>query len=76
MIKRLDNQGRIVIPANWRKKYGVKRVKIIVRDDMLIIKPFVSKKLSDLFDTLEMDIKAPLTDWKKLKKELLTGEQT
>ena len=73
-IKSLDKQGRIVIPSKWRKKHKVKKVKIIIRDDEILIKPVKSPKLTELFDSIEIDIKSPLTDWKKLKREMLTGE--
>lgn len=75
IIKEIDDQGRIVIPAKWRKKYNAKKVKLIIKDDEVIIKPIVTKKLSDLFDTIEVDLKAPLTNWKKTKAELLSGEE-
>jgi len=74
IIKEVDNQGRIVIPSKWRKKYDVKKVKVIIKGEELIIKPVKAPKLTELFDSIEIDVSSPLTDWKRLKKELLTGE--
>ncbi|MGQ4891423.1 MAG: AbrB/MazE/SpoVT family DNA-binding domain-containing protein [Candidatus Njordarchaeia archaeon] len=76
VIKELDDQGRLVLPARWRKRNKAKKIKLIIRDTEIIIKPVRTVKLSQLFDTIEVDVKSPLTNWKKLKKEMLLGEST
>ncbi len=75
IVKEADEQGRITLPANWRKKHRSKKYKLIIKDDEIIIRPLSNRRLSDLFDSIEIDVKSPLIDWKKLKKELLLGEE-
>ncbi len=55
------------------KKTQCEKSQTNIKDDEVIIKPVGTKKLSDFFDTLEIDLEAPITDWKKTKAELLTG---
>lgn len=71
MIKRLDKQGRLVLPKNWREKYA-KRRKVILKleDDTIIIKPYELVDLTEFFDKIEVDIKSDLADWKSVRREL------
>lgn len=68
----VDSHGRISLPSDWRKKYlETDEVIIIRREDELIIKPKKTRSLSDFFDSVDVDLKADLSDWYKVKKELL-----
>ena len=71
----VDSHGRISLPSDWRKKYLERdEVIIIRREDKLIIKPKKLRPLSDFFDTVDVDLKADLSDWYEVKRELL-GEE-
>ena len=74
--RNVDHQGRISLPSKWRKEHlgDSGKVTITQKGDEIIITPLKPGKLSDLFDTIEVDLKSDLTDWNKVKKELLTGE--
>ena len=71
-IKEIDNQGRIVIPKNWRKG-KLKGKKVVLKrksDDSIEIIPYDRFDLTKYFDSIEVDVKSPLSDWHALKKEL------
>jgi len=70
-VKGVDDQGRIILPKSWRKKY-LKNKKAIVsaKGDTIEIKPFTSIDLTEYFDKIEVDIKADLSDWHKVRREL------
>jgi len=71
----VDSHGRISLPSDWRKKYLEQdEVIIIRREDELIIKPKKTRPFSDFFDSVDVDLKSDLSDWYKVKKELL-GEE-
>ena len=70
-IKTVDNQGRIMLPKEWRDRY-LKNKKAIValKGDLVEIRPFESADLTKFFDTVEVDLKADLSDWRKVREEL------
>jgi len=43
---------------------------IIRQKDELLIRPKKTRPLSDFFDSVEVDLKADLSDWYKVKREL------
>ena len=47
--KEMDDQGRIILPREWRQKMRSKKVIIIMEDLSLRVLP-ESKKLSSFFD--------------------------
>ena len=71
-IKEIDDQGRIVIPKDWRKgKLRSKKVLMKLKDDSSIeIVPYNSLDLTKYFDSVEIDLKNPLADWHSVRKEL------
>jgi hypothetical protein len=70
-IKCIDDQGRIILPKVWREKY-LKNKKAIVsaKGDTIEIKPFAAIDLTEYFDKINIDLKADLSDWHKVRKEL------
>lgn len=71
-IKEIDDQGRIVIPKVWRKS-KLKTRKVLLklrRDNSIEIVPFDSLDLTKYFDSAEVDVESPLSDWHSLKREL------
>ena len=67
----IDGQGRIVIPQELRKKYKIKE-KVIPRsrEGKIELIPLEEKDLARYFDSVTADIKADLSDWHKVRKEL------
>jgi bifunctional DNA-binding transcriptional regulator/antitoxin component of YhaV-PrlF toxin-antitoxin module len=70
-VKAVDEQGRIILPKVWREKY-LKNKKTIVsaKGDTIEIKPYAAIDLAEYFDKIDVDLKADLSDWKKVRKEL------
>jgi len=66
--KKLDEQGRVLLPREWRK--DMEEVKIINMGDHLVIKPKNKKSLLDI-KPVQVDIKSSLDDWDAVKKELM-----
>ena len=71
-IKKIDDQGRLIIPIDWRKKHLKDNHKVIVKlkEDSVEIIPYHSPDLSKYFDSVEVELKSGLGDWKKVRKEL------
>ena len=71
--RRVDSQGRISLPADWRKEYLGETGEVIIlrRGENLVVKPKRSEKLSSFFDSVEVELKSDLADWHAVKKELL-----
>jgi bifunctional DNA-binding transcriptional regulator/antitoxin component of YhaV-PrlF toxin-antitoxin module len=71
-IKEIDEQGRIVIPKDWRRgRLKTKKVLMKLRGDSSIeIVPYTALDLTKYFDIAVVDVKSPLTDWHSLSKEL------
>lgn len=67
--KNIDPEGRLLLPKEWRERYG-KEVIVIETDDCIKIVPKKRKKLTDFFDSLKADIKSDLYDWGSVRKEL------
>jgi len=70
-VKTVDNQGRIILPRDWRDRY-LKGKKAIVsfKGDLIEIRPFTKADLTTYFDKMDVDLKADLSDWHKTRKEL------
>lgn len=64
-VKRIDSQGRIVLPKEWRKRWG-NEVILIEFEDRIEILPRRRPKLSEFFDIIEVE-----DIGKDLEKDLL-----
>lgn len=71
-IKEIDDQGRIIIPMDWRKKHlkGDHKVIVKLKEDSVEIIPYHSPDLTKYFDSVEVELKSDLGNWKKVRKEL------
>lgn len=67
--RNIDALGRIVIPKSWRKYLGSEVFLFRVGDEVRL-KSKKAKKFSEL-PKLEIALKAPLTDWHAVEKELM-----
>ncbi len=52
----IDSQGRIVLPKDWRERWG-NEVLLIEFEDRIEIIPKRKPKLSQFFDIIETDVK-------------------
>jgi len=64
-VKKIDPQGRLVLPKSWRERWG-NEVILIELDDRIEIIPRKKPRLSRFFDIIDAEIKG--TD---VEKELL-----
>jgi len=70
-IKNIDDQGRIMLPKNWRKRYlKSKKAVISQKGDLIEIRPFEDIDLTKYFDSIKVDLEASLDDWHKVREEL------
>ena len=71
-IRNVDEQGRVVLPKRWRDRYlRTRRVVIREEGERLVIVPYRPPDLTKLFDSMEVDLKSDLADWKAVRRELL-----
>ncbi|AIU69910.1 AbrB family transcriptional regulator [Thermococcus eurythermalis] len=64
-VKKIDPQGRLVLPKSWRERWG-NEVILIELDDRIEIIPRKKPRLSRFFNIIDAEIKG--TD---IEKELL-----
>ena len=71
VLKEIDGQGRIVIPAEWRRRW-LRGNKVILRSrgEILEILPQEKVDLTAYFDRAEADIKSNLGDWHGVRRDL------
>ncbi len=70
-VKTVDNQGRIMLPKTWRDRYlKDKKAIISLKGDLIEIRPFENADLTKYFDKIEVDVKADLSDWHRVREEL------
>lgn len=71
VLKDVDSQGRIVLPASWRKKH-LRGGKVLLRPrgSILEVVPQDRVDLTKYFDAAEADVRADLSDWHAIRREL------
>ena len=70
-VKTVDSQGRIMLPKTWRERFlKDKKAVISQKGDLIEIRPFEEIDLTKYFDSIEVDLKADLSDWHKVREEL------
>ena len=70
IIKKLDRQGRIVVPKEWRDRNPGDRVLLSLGDSRIVLTPVDEVDLTEYFDSLEVDIESDLSDWNGVRREL------
>lgn len=71
-IVKMDEQGRVVIPASIRRRLKAKLFSLELVGEELRMKPIRDIKLSDLFDSIEIDAD-DFSDTHELRRALLEG---
>lgn len=71
VVKRIDQQGRISIPIEWRRAWKSDKVVLRRRGDTIEVTPIEPVSPSSLFDSIEVDDEVDLTDPHSLKRTLL-----
>ena len=70
VIVKMNGQGRILIPARIRKRIDSKFFLLEIVRDEIRLKPVKSLRLSELFDSIEVDVE-DFTNTHELRKSLL-----
>lgn len=74
-IKKVDSQGRIVLPRDWREKELKDGNEVIIIKEKGLLKIIPKKKidLTQFFDSLDLgeDIVEKLEDWTEFENEFL-----
>ncbi len=68
-VKKVDSQGRLILPADWRKTQlkGVKEVYVIKREGYLRVVPKRRVDLTKFFDKAELTVDT-LGDWSDFER--------
>ena len=73
-IKKVDSQGRVALPADWRREFleDNNEVTVIREGDQIVIKARKRPDITLLFDSLQTDLPPEVfRDWETLKRALL-----
>jgi bifunctional DNA-binding transcriptional regulator/antitoxin component of YhaV-PrlF toxin-antitoxin module len=74
-VRRVDRQGRIALPRNWRSKKLKESREVVVteHEEILVIRPRRKIDLTEFFDSVKVDVDPKaFTDYSLLKQALLT----
>lgn len=72
MVVKMDQQGRILIPANIRKKLETRLFILEVVGEEIRLKPIKTTSLKDFIDSIEVDVD-DFTDTHELRRALNLG---
>jgi bifunctional DNA-binding transcriptional regulator/antitoxin component of YhaV-PrlF toxin-antitoxin module len=70
-LKKLDAQGRVAIPAAWRRSWKSGKIILIKRGGKIELSPVEPLLPSSLFDSIEVVDDVDFTDSHSLKRALL-----
>ena len=76
VVKRVDQQGRISIPVEWRKDWKSDKVVLRKRGSVIEMIPISPIPPSALFDSMEIDDGVDFTDPHSLKRALRERRET
>lgn len=71
VVRKIDPQGRISIPIDWRKGWRTDRVVLKREGDRIELIPIEPTLPSDLFDSVEIGDEVDFTDPHSLRRALL-----
>jgi bifunctional DNA-binding transcriptional regulator/antitoxin component of YhaV-PrlF toxin-antitoxin module len=70
VVKTIDSQGRLIIPAEMRKAWKSDKVMVIKENNEIRIVPLETLQPSELFDSIKIDDNLDLTDSHTIMKAL------
>jgi len=71
VLKSVDQMGRVVIPAEWRKGWGKKVIMVRLSENEVIVRSLRKRgKLTDLLDAIEVRNVEDFADTHKLRKAI------
>ena len=70
MVKKIDSQGRVSIPVEWRKKWRSDKVVMKLTEKSIELTPIEPISPTKLFDSIEIADEVDFTDPHSLKKAL------
>ena len=71
VVRRLDPQGRVAIPADWRAEWKSERVVLTWKKRRVEVAPMEPIDPTSLFDSIPVSDKVDFTDPHSLRKALL-----
>lgn len=71
VVKKIDPQGRISIPVEWRSDWKSSKVILTRHGNKIEVTPIESISPSSLFDSIKIKDEVDFTDTHSLKKTLL-----
>lgn len=71
VVKKIDPQGRISIPIEWRSGWKSSKVMLTRHENRIEVTPIEPILPSSLFDSIKITDKVDFTDPHSLKKALL-----
>lgn len=76
VLKKVDEQGRITIPAEWRKGWKSNDVLLVLKDDSTVeVVPLEPIPPSHLFDAIPIQNDVDFADPHSLRRALLEGTE-
>lgn len=70
-MKEIDRLRRIVIPAEWRRRWGKRVILVRVGEDEVIIRSLRKRgRLTDLIDAIELEGVQDFTDTHQVREAL------
>jgi bifunctional DNA-binding transcriptional regulator/antitoxin component of YhaV-PrlF toxin-antitoxin module len=64
----MDDMGRVVIPAEWRRGWGKKVLVVRLSEDEVLVRPLRKRgRLTDLVDSIEVENVKDFTDSHQLR---------
>lgn len=75
VVKKIDPQGRISIPIEWRSDWKSSKVILTRYGNKIEVTPIESISPSSLFDSIKIDDEVDFTDTHSLKKASLESRE-
>jgi|YelNatPaOPRAMG01_1025707.scaffolds.fasta_scaffold33688_2 bifunctional DNA-binding transcriptional regulator/antitoxin component of YhaV-PrlF toxin-antitoxin module len=75
VVREIDSQGRVSIPARWRKSFKSRKLALIKREDKIEIVSIEALSPSALFDSINVSEHVDFTDPHSLRKALMEYEK-
>jgi len=69
VLKSIDQMGRVVIPAEWRRNWGKRVIIVRLSEDQVVVRPLRKRgKLTDLVDAIEIENVGDFADTHRLRE--------